>query len=392
MIHVYDQDFDQKVAVPFHEAYMAHTSTSPNYQILASLDLGRRQVALEGVELVQRQIESAMQLRDAIDNHPVLSKYMNCLTTSHLIPEGFRPSAIDQPLRSGLRNMMAAWEQDEFVLDPTRITLSIGRTGYDGDTFKRQQLMDHYGIQINKTSRNSVLFMTNIGTTRSSVAFLVEVLVNIARELDQDISEMSLGEREHFERAVHRLTKQPVPLPDFSGFHPAFLDHSGSEPTPEGDVRPAFYLSYDDTNCEYLTGEQIDERLDAGVDIVSATFVTPYPPGFPVLVPGQVVSREILQFMRDLDTPEIHGYLPEFGYRVYTEKAIEMVGESVGASSNGHRPAVSTVSGAATAPQKPPKKKQAKSGEFTVGQNLPDVGQDELLGQQQPGDAVARSS
>ena len=74
MIHVFDQDFDQKVAEAFHEAYMAHTSTSPNYQILASLDLGRRQVALEGVELVQRQIENAMQLRDAIDNHPLLSK------------------------------------------------------------------------------------------------------------------------------------------------------------------------------------------------------------------------------------------------------------------------------------------------------------------------------
>jgi len=68
---------------------MAHTSTSPNYQILASLDLGRRQVALEGVELVQRQIESAMQLRDAIDNHPVLSKYMNCLTTSQFDPGRF---------------------------------------------------------------------------------------------------------------------------------------------------------------------------------------------------------------------------------------------------------------------------------------------------------------
>ena len=76
MIHVFDQDFEQKVAETFHEAYMAHTSTSPNYQILASLDLGRRQVALEGVELVQRQIENAMQLRDAIDNHPLLSKYM----------------------------------------------------------------------------------------------------------------------------------------------------------------------------------------------------------------------------------------------------------------------------------------------------------------------------
>ncbi len=328
MIHVFDQDFDQKVAEPFHEAYMAHTSTSPNYQILASLDLGRRQVALEGVELVQRQVENAMQLRDAIDNHPLLSKYMVCLRTSDLIPEEFRPTAISQPLRSGLRNMMAAWDKDEFVLDPSRITLSIGRTGYDGDTFKRDLLMDRHGIQINKTSRNTVLFMTNIGTTRSSVAFLVEVLVKIAHELDTEISEMGLGERSRFEQKVHRLTTPLAPLADFSGFHPAFRDRSDApEQTPEGDVRQAFYLAYNDTFCEYLTDEQIDEKLDAGIDVVSATFVTPYPPGFPVLVPGQLFSRQILSFIRTLDTPEIHGYRPDFGYRVYTEKAIEIAGE-----------------------------------------------------------------
>jgi arginine decarboxylase len=339
MIHVFDQDFDQKVSEAFHEAYMAHTSTSPNYQILASLDLGRRQVALEGVELVQRQIENAMQLRDAIDNHPLLSKYMACLRTSDLIPDDYRPSGIGQPLRSGLRNMMAAWDADEFVLDPSRITLSIGRTGYDGDTFKRDQLMDRHGVQINKTSRNTVLFMTNIGTTRSSVAFLVEVLVKIARELDEGIGEMSLGERGRFEQQVRRLTTNAAVLPDFSGFHPAFLDHSGAEATPEGDVRRAFYLSYDDANCEYLTGDEIFEKLDAGIDVVSATFVTPYPPGFPVLVPGQVFSREILTFIRDLDTPEIHGYKPEYGYRVYTEKAIEMSMPTRTVTTNGHHPA-----------------------------------------------------
>ena len=347
MIHVFDQDFDQKVAEPFHEAYMAHTSTSPNYQILASLDLGRRQVALEGVELVQRQIENAMQLRDAIDNHPLLSKYMVCLRTSDLIPDEFRPSAIEQPLRSGLRNMMAAWEKDEFVLDPSRITLSIGRTGIDGDTFKRQELMDRHGVQINKTSRNTVLFMTNIGTTRSSVAFLVEVLVKIARVLETRVSEMGLGERSRFEQAVHRLTTARAPLPDFSGFHPVFRDPSAtSEPTGEGDVRQAFYLAYNDSFCEYLTDEEVDEKLDAGIDVVSATFVTPYPPGFPILVPGQLFSRQILSFMRALDTKEIHGYRPEFGYRVYTEKAIEITGQThvghsggitaQGAGGNGH--------------------------------------------------------
>ncbi|GJF08910.1 decarboxylase [Mycolicibacterium cyprinidarum] len=328
MIHVFDQDFEQKVAEPFHEAYMAHTSTSPNYQILASMDLGRRQAALEGYELVSRQVENAMQLRDAIDNHPLLSKYVACLRTFDLIPEEYRASHLGQPLRSGLRNMMRAWEEDEFVLDPSRITLSIGRTGYDADKFKREELMDRHGVQINKTSRNTVLFMTNIGTTRSSVAFLVEVLVTIASELDERVSEMGLGERSRFEKKVHKLTGAGAPLPNFSGFHPAFRDQSATEATPDGDVRRAFYLSYDETNCEYLTGEEIDEKLDAGTEVVSATFVTPYPPGFPVLVPGQVFSHEILTFLRDLDTPEIHGYQPDWGYRVYTDKAMEMCTQS----------------------------------------------------------------
>ena len=42
--------------------------------------------------------------------------------------------------------------------------------------------------------------------------------------------------------------------------------------------------------------------------MVSANFVIPYPPGFPILVPGQVVTRETVDFMRKLDVKEIHGY------------------------------------------------------------------------------------
>jgi arginine decarboxylase len=51
--------------------------------------------------------------------------------------------------------------------------------------------------------------------------------------------------------------------------------------------------------------------------MVSAGFVTPYPPGFPVLVPGQVVSKEIIEFLNALDVQEIHGYRPELGLRVF---------------------------------------------------------------------------
>jgi arginine/lysine/ornithine decarboxylase len=323
MIHVTDQDFSQKVEETFHEAYMTHTSTSPNYQILASLDLGRRQAALEGFELVQKQIENAMRLRDAVDHHPLLSKYMRCLTTADLIPSEYRSSGIDQPLRSGLPNMIKAWSADEFVLDPSRVTIYIGATGIDGDHFKRGHLMDRYGVQINKTSRNTVLFMTTIGTTRSSVAYLIEVLVTIARELEAQLADMSPAERAAHERQVLRLTAPSAPLPDFSGFHPSFQDANGQH-SPEGDVRRAFYLSYNDSYCEYLKPEEVEQRVENGEKVVSTTYVTPYPPGYPVLVPGQVFSPEILSFMRSLDTPEIHGYRADLGYRVYLDKALEI--------------------------------------------------------------------
>jgi arginine decarboxylase len=55
-----------------------------------------------------------------------------------------------------------------------------------------------------------------------------------------------------------------------------------------------------------------------------SAFVTPYPPGFPVLVPGQLFSDQILSFMRSLDTPEVHGFRADLGYRVYTGKALEI--------------------------------------------------------------------
>ena len=92
MIHVNDQLFKGEVEAAFHEAYMTHTSTSPNYQIIASLDVGRRQVELEGFEFVQRQVESAMAIRRAVTSHPLLSKYFKVLTPADMISEDARES------------------------------------------------------------------------------------------------------------------------------------------------------------------------------------------------------------------------------------------------------------------------------------------------------------
>ena len=332
MIHVWDQDFKGKVQEAFHEAYMTHTSTSPNYQIIASLDVGRRQVELEGFELVQKQVEAAMSMRRAIRAHPLLQKYFQVLTVGDMIPAEYRSSGTEAYWNpdSGWNDLWDAWAQDEFTLDATRVTLAVGQAGYDGDTFKRSVLMDKHGIQINKTSRNTVLFMTNIGTTRSSVAYLIEVLVSIARQLDERLEDASAMERRIFERRVHLLTQELPPLPDFSRFHDSFRTVDGSG-TPEGDIRTAYFMAYDDANCEYLGLHDggLDTAMASGRELVSSTFIIPYPPGFPILVPGQVVSREILTYMRALDVCEIHGYKPELGLRVFTEAVLALRSEEL---------------------------------------------------------------
>ncbi|WP_069300067.1 aminotransferase class I/II-fold pyridoxal phosphate-dependent enzyme [Neptunicoccus sediminis] len=322
MIHVNDQDFKGEVEQSFHEAYMTHTSTSPNYQIIASLDVGRRQVELEGFEFVQRQIEAAMALRRAISSHPMLQKYFKVLTAGDMIPESYRQSGVSSYVdtEQGWTDLWECWERDDFVLDATRVTLAVGGTGWDGDTFKNQVLMDKYGIQINKTSRNTVLFMTNIGTTRSSVAYLIEVLVEIANELDDLLDDASKMERLAFDRRVANLTENYPPLPDFSRFHDGFRPDNL---TPEGDIRKAYYLSYDEKNCDYLELDgSLKAAMETGKELVSASFIIPYPPGFPILVPGQVISREILDFMRALDVNEIHGYRADLGLRVFTQEAL----------------------------------------------------------------------
>ncbi len=324
MIHVHDQDFEHHVRNAFNEAYMTHTSTSPNYQILATLDVGRRQVELEGYDFVARSITLAMMLRERVDSDPMLCKYFRVLGPRDMIPVQYRPSGILRYYDSkvGWGRMDLAAQADEFVLDPTRVTLHIGRTGMDGDTFKKM-LMDRYDIQINKTSRNTVLFMIHIGMTRGTIAHLVNVLTQIARDLDDKLDRWSQVEMNLFHSQIKALTEDLPPLPNFSRFHSTFKPSRDST-TPEGDMRRAFFLAYDEKHCEYLKlhdGSLLAE-IESGREVVSAAFITPYPPGFPVLAPGQVITREIVQFLMALDVKEIHGYETAFGLRVFTAAAV----------------------------------------------------------------------
>jgi arginine decarboxylase len=65
-----------------------------------------------------------------------------------------------------------------------------------------------------------------------------------------------------------------------------------------------------------LNSKEIDDRLKKGPALVSANFVIPYPPGFPIMVPGQIITEDIITFMRKLDVKEIHGYQATQGIKL----------------------------------------------------------------------------
>jgi arginine decarboxylase len=319
MIHVSDDGFAAEASEPFHQAYLTHTSSSANYPILASLDMGRRQVELEGYEMVQHAIELALVLRERVNSDPELGRHFRILTPEDLVPEEHRPSGFTHYQVSGTdwSAMDRAWEEDEFCLDPTRITLGIGATGIDGDAFKTL-LIDRHDIQVNKTSPNSVLLMTHIGTTRGALAHLIAALASISDELDGEHAGQSAHRATLRAKAAARLGGELPELPNFSSFHPAFGD-SGGGLTRAGNIRAAFFAAMRDDAVRYLRLDgEVQAALDRGEAVVSAAFITPYPPGFPVLVPGQVVSRGIVRFLESVSQPEIHGYDAALGLRLFT--------------------------------------------------------------------------
>src|SRR5262249_53166276 len=159
----------------------------------------------------------AIALRRAINDHPLISKYFKAATPADMIPEQYRASGFADFGRHGddWVKWVRALDEDEFMLDPTRITVLCGAAGYDGTQFKAI-LAEEHDIQLNKTSRNSVLVQININNTRSDLAHIIKALADMARAIDKRLADGGAAERAAFAERVKALTEDVPDLPDFS--------------------------------------------------------------------------------------------------------------------------------------------------------------------------------
>jgi arginine decarboxylase len=250
MIHVNDPSFNEHI---FRENFNMHTSTSPQYAMIASLDVSRKQMVMEGYKLLSRTLALAAEIREQINSTGV-----------------FRVLELDELLPDEVK-------QDGILLDPTKVTVDISSCGYTVEDLQRE-LFTRFNIQVEKSTFNTLTLLLTIGTTRSKVSRLYDALMRIARE----------------GRAPRRLYQFPE-IPEFTR------------------------LKYLPRDAYYCGGEAVpllDDRENANralVDRVCADQITPYPPGIPVLVPGQVITREVLDFLvgllRSQKRMELHGVL-----------------------------------------------------------------------------------
>jgi len=255
MIHVNDPDFREHL---FRENFNMHTSTSPQYGLIASLDVARKQVVMEGYKLLARTLELAAEVRQQINSSGVF----RCLELEDLLP--------------------AEVKDDNIRLDPTKVTIDVSGCGYTVEDLQKT-LFDRYNIQVEKSTFNTLTLLLTIGTTRSKVSRLYDAIMRIARE----------------GRSPRRLVRTPE-IPAFTRLRylPRDAFYCGGELVPVFDER-----------------ERINRHL---AQRVCADGIVPYPPGIPVLVPGQLITSAIAEYLaallRSQKRMEMHGIVME-GYQ-----------------------------------------------------------------------------
>jgi len=247
-IHVNDPTFNEHI---FRENFNMHTSTSPMYSMIASLDVSRKQAVLEGYKLLQRTLMLADELREQINSTGVF----RVLELEDLLP--------DEVKNDGIR------------LDPTKITVDVASCGMTVDDLQKE-LFTRFNITVEKSTFNTLTLLLTIGTTRSKCSRLYDALMRIAHE----------------KRAPRRLYRTPD-LPPFTEL--VFLPRDAYYTT--GELVPLL-----DDN------DQVNPKLAGRI---SCDQIVPYPPGIPVLVPGQRITDNIVEYLvrylRVQNKVELHG-------------------------------------------------------------------------------------
>ncbi|MEI7969209.1 MAG: arginine/lysine/ornithine decarboxylase [Betaproteobacteria bacterium] len=313
----------------FNEAFLMHTSTSPQYAIIASCDVAAAMMEPPGGKaLVEESIREAIDFRRAmrkVDEEFGESWWFKVWGPDFLVGEDIGTRE-DWMLGSDERwHGFGPLAPGFNMLDPIKATVITPGLGVDGDFSEPgipaaivTRYLSEHGVIVEKTGLYSFFIMFTIGITKGRWNTLVTELQQFKDDYDKN-------------QPLWRV------LPEFVARHPRY------ERVGLRDLCAQIHDIYRENDVARLTTEmylsnmepamkpadafarmahrEIDRvPIDQLEGRVTAVLLTPYPPGIPLLVPGERFNRTIvryLQFARSFNTrfpgfeTETHGLVDE---------------------------------------------------------------------------------
>jgi len=313
----------------FNEAYLMHTSTSPQYAIIASCDVAAAMMEPPGgTALVEESIREALDFRRAmrkVDEEFGDSWWFKVWGPDRLAEEGIG-NRDDWMLRADERWHGFGKLADGFnMLDPIKATVLTPGLDVDGDfadpgipaAIVTKYLAEH-GIIVEKTGLYSFFIMFTIGITKGRWNSLVTELQQFKDDYDRNLPLWRV--LPEFVHAFPRYEK--IGLRELcDAIHGIYRANDIGRLTTEmymSHLEPAMKPADAFARMAHREIERVE--IDHLEGRVTSALVTPYPPGIPLLIPGERFNRQIvkyLQFARDFNErfpgfdTDIHGLVEE---------------------------------------------------------------------------------
>ena len=318
-ILVQDSEAEKLDRFQFNEAYHMHVSTSPQYAIIASCDVAAAMMEPPGgPALVEESIDEALDFRRAmrkVEAELGGSWWFKVWGPEKLAAEGIGPRE-DWFLKSGDQWHGFGRIAPGFnMLDPIKATIITPGLNLNGSftdpgipaSIVTKYLAEH-GIIVEKTGLYSFFIMFTIGITKGRWNTMVTELQQFKDDYDKN-------------QPLWRV------MPEFLRAHPAYENKGLRELC---DEIHAVYREHDIARLttEMYTSEMVPamtpaaayakmthwevERvpIDALEGRISAVLLTPYPPGIPLLIPGERVNQRIVNYLKF--AREFNGRFPGF--------------------------------------------------------------------------------
>src|SRR5687768_3953807 len=290
----------------FNESYHMHTSTSPQYAIIASCDVAAAMMEPPGgLALVEESLQEAIDFRRAmrkVDAEFGKDWWFKVWGPERLSPEGIG-NRDDWMLRAnerwhGFGDLAPGFN----MLDPIKATIitpgldvtgKFAKTGIPASIVTK--FLAEHGVVVEKTGLYSFFIMFTIGITKGRWNTLLTALQQFKDDYDRNhpmwriLPEFCAGFPQYERKGLRDLCQS---------IHETYAKHDVARLTTEmylSDLQPAMKPTDAFSHIAHRKTERV--TIDDLEGRITTSLLTPYPPGIPLLIPGERFNRKIVDYL-----------------------------------------------------------------------------------------------